>query len=128
MEGFSFMSSLKPTDNQDSTLEPQKESQSVHLTLGDTAVEFPIRKLASPKNSNKALIESLNERGIEPVKEILNLMPELSPKEQVYVYMDLLAYLYPKLRSIEVSGNSDKDPIDFQFKGNILDLIRAARG
>ena len=48
--------------------------------------------------------ELLAEKCLNPTEEILRLMPELAPKDQVIAWLDLLSYCQPKLKAVEVSA------------------------
>lgn len=64
------------------------------------------RTAGTPNKKTERLMDLLGEYGIEPIKEIVNLLPSLTPKEQVDVYRDLLSYIYPKRKAIEHSGET----------------------
>lgn len=46
--------------------------------------------------------EVLDEAGIEPVNELLRLIPSLAPRDQVRAYLELIAYCYPRLSAVHV--------------------------
>jgi hypothetical protein len=89
------------------------------------------RSKGTPNKKTLGLAEILESQGVEPVSELLKLMPNLTPKEQADVYKDLMAYLYPKRKAMEVSA----DPATLeQIKPtaldmvSLVDLIKRARG
>lgn len=52
--------------------------------------------------------EVLERHGTHPIDEIIALMPELMPHERVRTWLELMKYLQPVLRPLEV------DPKDYQ--------------
>jgi hypothetical protein len=81
-----------------------------------------------PNKRTLDLMARLEEHGIEPVREILALMPELSPKEQVDVYRDLLTYLYPKRKALEVIPDPVFEPqIQILSNAEIIEIVKEAR-
>lgn len=52
--------------------------------------------------------------GKHPVTELMKLMPELPPKEQARVWLDLLGYVAPKLsaQTVDINDNRDTDDGD----------------
>ena len=47
----------------------------------------------------------LKERGLEPVQEILKLLPSVDNAKQLEAWLKLLSYCYPTLKSIDLQGD-----------------------
>lgn len=71
------------------------------------------------------VLSQLLAHGREPVEELLALLPDLDPQEKAQIWMKLLAFCYPTLKSIEV----EKDPsLTLQVTAlNVAELCQAAR-
>lgn len=68
------------------------------------------RRKGTPNKRSVSLAELLEKRDFEPIGEILNLLPVLSPKEQAGVLLNLLPYLYPKRKSIDLAITQEAPP------------------
>lgn len=64
------------------------------------------------KNKKKVprISDFLAQEGINPVDEVLRLLPELEPRDQAKLWMDIVSYCQPKPRAI------DFDPDDFNLE------------
>jgi hypothetical protein len=87
------------------------------------------RKSGTPNKRTNELIEILAEYEVEPVKAMLDLLPQLTAKEQVDVFRDLLPYLYPKRKALEIDGDMRVQAMTPNWTAEELtEMIRAARG
>lgn len=117
-------------------------------------LEIPITPINKKRRSSRGLQEIAEEAGVNPFEILLHAAAGdwealgythptriittkgggsyeediLTPEIRIGAAKEAAQYLYPKLRSVEVSGDSEKDPIGFEFKGSILDLVKLARG
>ena len=66
------------------------------------------RQAGTPNKRTLELIEQLDARNFDVIDELLKLYPNLERKGQAKVLCDLLQYLYPKRKAIEVeAGGAD---------------------
>ncbi len=87
------------------------------------------RILGTRNKKISRVAEILEELDIEPVKEIIALLPDLTAKERVDVLRDLLNYIYPRLKSVEVSKEVDSSERPrVETKWDMIELINLARG
>lgn len=72
----------------------------------------------------------LDKYKIDPIKDIAAQLPLLEPKERVKLNLELLQYLYPKRKALEVTdlGNGDeKNQAELDaLKAEIRELVTAA--
>lgn len=94
---------------------------------GDKKPEKSGRKLGTPNKRTTLLVETLDSLEIEPLKEIIDLLPTLEPKEQVDVYLDLISYIYPKRKATEVSFEEETREAFKPTMEDMKALIRIAR-
>lgn len=76
------------------------------------------RKPGTPNKKTQALQEILEEglgKGLP--EKIVEIMHTLDPKDQVKVLLELMQYIYPKRKAIEVSG-ADGHPLEVYFQMN----------
>lgn len=69
---------------------------------GQVKPEGSGRKPGVPNRKTRELVEALEALGIEPVQKLVELLPALEPKEQANIHMDLISYIYPKRKAVEV--------------------------
>ena len=62
----------------------------------------------------KQVYELLSTTGKHPVTEIMKLIPNLAPKEQVRVWLELLPYVSPKLsaQTVDIVDNRETEGQD----------------
>jgi hypothetical protein len=65
------------------------------------------RQKGTPNKISLGVLKHLQERGMEPLDEILKLLPDVKPERQLDVWMRLMAYCYPQLRAITVDMGDD---------------------
>lgn len=68
--------------------------------------------------------EYLANKDINPIEQVLNLIPSLEPVEQVKAWMDLASYCQPKPKEMPTDGDDTADDDDFfeQYK-NVPDEV-----
>lgn len=79
--------------------------------------------------------EVLAEKNVNPVEKILELIPKLSPSEQIKSYFDLLKYLQPTLKAQEVdpadySSSEEEDeenPIEELTNDQLIALVKTQK-
>jgi hypothetical protein len=76
------------------------------------------RQTGTPNKRTAHLAERLEALGCDPVGELVNLAQaaDIDPTIRVRCYIDLLAYLYPKRKAVEVSGAENPIVITFSDK------------
>lgn len=78
------------------------------------------RRKGTPNRRTLLLADILEKAGLDVPVRVSELLPALSPKEQVDVLLKLMEYLYPKRKAIEVK-NEDLSPTITHQK--IMDYI-----
>lgn len=94
---------------------------------GDKKPETSGRKPGTPNKRTTMLVDTLDSLEIEPIRKIVDLLPMLEPKEQVGVYLDLLAYVFPKRKAVEFTEET-VDRINQYSQMDVRELIKIARG
>ena len=59
------------------------------------------RKRGAPNRKTLVLQEALEAQGVDPVGRLCEILPQLSPKDQSHVLLELLGYLFPKRKAVE---------------------------
>lgn len=90
------------------------------------------RVKGTPNKRTSQITDILNEMNVDPVRAILELIPGLEPKEQVDVYLDLMTYIYPKLKAVQFSGElagsmKMESPKEIDYH-RLAELVKIARG
>ena len=66
------------------------------------------RKKGTPNKTSATVRELLAAEGIDPIQKILREVEQLlSPMDRIYVWLKILPYTYPQLKSVEISGDPD---------------------
>jgi hypothetical protein len=65
------------------------------------------RKVGAPNKKTMQLHAVFEELGLSVPERILELLPKLTPIEQTKVLLELMPYLYPKRKAVEISSFSD---------------------
>lgn len=88
--------------------------------LADSAIQIDGRASNEKRGriNLKKVAEVLEEYGMDPTTEIVRVLPDLDENMKAKVMLELLQYVQPKLRSIEVSGK-DGQPIDHNVSINV---------
>jgi len=69
------------------------------------------RKEGTPNKRSQNLAEALDSLNFNIPEKLVQLLPKLSPEKQVDILIDLMGYLYPKRKAIEVElGTLDNGP------------------
>jgi hypothetical protein len=97
---------------------------------GEPRPEHAGRKAGTPNKKTNSLFERLESYGVEPIKEIVNLLPELNPKERADVFRDLLAYIYPRRKAVElaIEDGTTKRPERMTKEEHLKTIFFARRG
>jgi hypothetical protein len=84
------------------------------------------RQAGTPNKRTLHLIEILEEYGINLPAKIFELLPTLLPEKQIDVLMQLLAYVYPKRKALEIEGSllSESDQRDLDMAKRIRAMSR----
>ncbi len=67
----------------------------------------------------KQVYDLLLEANKHPVTELMNLLPELNPKDRARVWLELLQYVSPKLSAQAVTIDDQRDP---QSEEDVIDV------
>lgn len=71
------------------------------------------RKAGTPNKKTLAFQDFLSEIDFSLPKRIMEILPSLKEDKQVEVLIKLMAYAYPKYRSIEIRAGEDSGPENF---------------
>jgi len=63
--------------------------------------KFGGRRKGTPNSKTTNLNELLDKHNCSLPLRILELIPKLEPKDQAKIYLDLMAYVYPKRKAVE---------------------------
>jgi hypothetical protein len=84
---------------------------------GVTAAERIQERMDTPAGSSEHLrkrkvrlrevIDILNERGVEPIGAICDVLPQLDPSLQARTLLSLAEFIYPKLGRTVISGDPE---------------------
>ena len=79
------------------------------------------------KNKKKIakVADYLSERDINPVEEILNLLPDMKPADQAAMWLDLLSYCEVKPKENEADSDDDDEILDDLSDEQLLKLVEA---
>jgi hypothetical protein len=66
------------------------------------------RLAGTPNKKTLMLQEVLESKGVNPAERLCELLPRLQPKEQSQVLLELLGYLYPRRKAVEISQPNDE--------------------
>lgn len=69
------------------------------------------RKKGTLNKKTHLLEEILTAKGVNPVEEILKMIPSLEPKQQVDVHLELMSYLYPRRKAVDVVADAPTSPL-----------------
>jgi hypothetical protein len=61
------------------------------------------RQKGIPNRKTLILRDTFKELGQDLPTKIMEILPQLSPEKQIDVYMELMQYVYPKRKAIEIS-------------------------
>lgn len=75
----------------------------------------PDRRKANKKISLRSVATVLQERGLDPIGAICDVLPELDPSMKVRTLLSLAEFVHPKLGRVEVAGDRD-NPVQHAIK------------
>lgn len=67
------------------------------------------RKSGSGNKRSTHFIETLDTVGLNIPERLFEILPQLSIEKQADILLNLMAYLYPKRKAIEVASSSTED-------------------
>jgi hypothetical protein len=67
------------------------------------------RKRGTPNKKTQHLSEALDSLGLNVPERLIQLLPQLSSERQVDVLLEILGYLYPRRKALEVSAERVND-------------------
>lgn len=77
------------------------------------------RKKGTPNKKSLELHSLLSNNGINLIEELKVLLPKLSPEKKADVLLNLMQYLYPKRKSIDLKAEEEKtESIKVHFISN----------
>jgi hypothetical protein len=79
--------------------------------VGQAKPENSGRRKGVPNLKTLFLKDSLELLGLDLPTKIVELLPKLSPDKQMDAYLDLLQYVYPRRKGVELSGQNGQ-PIE----------------
>lgn len=68
----------------------------------------PNSRTANKKINLRRVAEVLEDRGLDPIGSICDILPELDPSMKVRTLLSLAEFVHPKLGRVEVAGDQDK--------------------
>lgn len=72
---------------------------------GKTKPKTGGRQLGSPNKRTLMIQDALYKLGCDVPKSIVELLPSLSPDKKADVLLDLMSYLYPKRKAVELTSS-----------------------
>lgn len=73
------------------------------------------------KRAFKRVDEILKELGKEPIGELMKLIPELRPREQAQVWLEILPYVHAKLKPLEHEEDNELENLS---TAELLQLVK----
>jgi hypothetical protein len=67
----------------------------------------PDPRKAKKKINLRSVVTVLQERGLDPIAAICDVLPELDPSMKVRTLLSLAEFVHPKLGRVEVAGDQD---------------------
>lgn len=65
------------------------------------------RRKGTPNKKTLCLIKSLENNNIDIINEIAALLPQLGPEKKADVLLNIMSYIFPKRKAIELSGSEE---------------------
>lgn len=62
------------------------------------------RKRGTPNRRHTVLVEALEAIDFSIPERLVELLPKLTPEKQADVLLDMMSYVFPKRKSLELSG------------------------
>lgn len=83
------------------------------------------RKKGTPNRKTEDMVDQMAKLKLCPLSGLARLIDEVSPETQVKVYLQLLTYLYPKRKAVEVEAKVDvQEPLAALSDPELADLAR----
>lgn len=73
------------------------------------------KRKANKKINLRRVSEVLEERGLEPIGAICDILPELDPAMKVRTLLSIAEFVHPKLGRVEVAGDAES-PVQHSIK------------
>lgn len=73
------------------------------------------KRKANKKINLRSVSAVLQERGLEPISAICDILPELDPSMKVRTLLSIAEFVHPKLGRVEVAGDQDA-PVQHAIK------------
>jgi len=70
------------------------------------------RRKGTPNKNTLTLLEALQANGIDPANQLCKLLPKLKPNERAHVLLQLMSFIYPKRKAIDINPVEDNAPIE----------------
>ncbi len=67
------------------------------------------RKKGTPNRQSLCLLSVLESNKIDIIAEIANLLPQLGPEKKADVLLNLMSYVFPKRKAIELSSADENE-------------------
>lgn len=72
------------------------------------------RKKGTPNKKTELLQQKLERHNYDPIDALVALIPELDPKSKAHVALELMQYVYPKRKAIELNDVT-QEPKNYVF-------------
>ena len=76
-----------------------------------------------PKRILPRIDEVLKAKSLEPLDELLKLLPDLEPRDKMKVWLEIIAYIHPKAKPVT---EEEEDELDKLPTSELLKMIRQA--
>lgn len=89
------------------------------------------RKKGTPNKINSEISERIRASGIDPLNVMLDLLHESDPQLRFSAAKELIQYVYPKRKAIEIvesPDNSDLEGLDETPSETLLRFVKGDRG
>jgi hypothetical protein len=87
------------------------------------------RKKGTPNKQTALLKDALDELSVDVPKRLAELLPKLEPSKQADVLLDLMGYLYPKRKALEVPDTPPPEPpadgLNEADDAKLLEIVRS---
>lgn len=74
------------------------------------------RKKGTPNKRTLHLFENLNSVGLDVISKLSEILPQLPIEKQADVLLELMPYIYPKRKAIELSTVADDNEIKINME------------
>lgn len=73
-----------------------------------TPAGHPDKRKVNKRISLKRVAQTLEERGLDPIGSIIDILPQLDPSMKARTLLSIAEFVHPKLGRMEVAGDPDK--------------------